>query len=96
MTAAQILIAAIEKVAETDEDGTTYIGRKALHDELFATKGYDGISGLIKCDEHGQCGAFKFAVYQFTDGDPATFKIGTNPEKIYPRSSFAGLILERA
>lgn len=82
---AQILIAAIEQVAETDADGTTYIGRKALRDALFATKGYDGISGLIECNEHGQCAGFKFAVYRFTDGDPTTFEIGTNPEKIYPK-----------
>ena len=82
---AQILIAAIEKAAKTDDDGTTYIGSKALQDALFATKGYDGICGLIDCNEHGQCGGFNFAVYQFTDGDPTTFEIGTNPEKIYPK-----------
>jgi branched-chain amino acid transport system substrate-binding protein len=46
-----------------------YIGRKALRDELSSTKGYEGISGPINCNEHGQCGAY-FAVYQFTDGDP--------------------------
>jgi branched-chain amino acid transport system substrate-binding protein len=81
--AAKILAAAIEKVAKKDESGT-YIGKKALHDELFATKGYDGISGPINCNEHGQCGAFNFAVYQFTDGDPSTFELGKNPKKIYP------------
>jgi len=79
-----ILAKAIEKVGKTDDSGTLYVGRKALHDELFSTKGYDGISGPINCNEHGQCGAFKFAVYQFTDGDPATFKTGENPKKIYP------------
>jgi branched-chain amino acid transport system substrate-binding protein len=82
---AQILIAAIEKTAVTDDDGTTYIGRKALRDALFATKGHEGMSGLIECDEHGQCAGFKFAVYRFTDGDPTTFEIGTNPEKIFPK-----------
>jgi branched-chain amino acid transport system substrate-binding protein len=82
---AQILIAALEKVAVTDADGTTYVGRKALRDALFATKGHEGISGLIECDEHGQCAGFKFAVYRFTDADPSTFEIGTNPEKIYPK-----------
>jgi branched-chain amino acid transport system substrate-binding protein len=81
---AQILIAAIENVAVTDDNGTTYIGRKALRDALFATKGHEGISGLIECDEHGQCAGFKFAIYRFTDADPATFAIGTNPEKIFP------------
>ena len=48
------------------------------------TADYDGISGPINCDEHGQCGAFNFAVYQFTDSDPSTFKAGENPKKIYP------------
>jgi branched-chain amino acid transport system substrate-binding protein len=83
--AAKILAMAIEQVAKTDDSGTTYIGKKALHDALFATKGYDGISGPINCNEHGQCGAFNFAVYQFTDGDPATFELGKNPKKIYPK-----------
>jgi branched-chain amino acid transport system substrate-binding protein len=82
---AQILIAAIENVAVQGDNGNTYIGRKALRDALFATKGHEGISGLIECDEHGQCAGFKFAVYRFTDADPATFEIGTNPEKIYPQ-----------
>lgn len=79
-----ILAKAIEKVAKKDDAGNTYIGRKALHDELFSTKGYDGISGPINCDEHGQCGAFNFAVYQITNPDPSTFKAGENPKKIYP------------
>jgi branched-chain amino acid transport system substrate-binding protein len=82
--AAVILIKAIEEVAVT-EDGTTYIGKQALHDALFATKGYDGISGPIDCNEHGQCGGFNFAVYQFTNGDASTFKIGENPVKIFPK-----------
>jgi branched-chain amino acid transport system substrate-binding protein len=55
-----------------------------LRDALFATKGFDGIGGAIECNEHGDCAAFKFAVYEFTNGDPSTFKIGTNPKKIYP------------
>lgn len=82
--AATIAIMAIEKVAKTDADGNTYIGRKALRDALFATKGVEGIAGSINCGEHGDCSGFKFAVYRFTNSDPETFKIGTNPKKIYP------------
>ena len=82
---AKILISAIENAAVQGDDGTLYIGRQALRDALFATKGHDGVSGLIECNEHGQCAGFKFAVYQFTDADPSTFEIGTNPEKIYPK-----------
>jgi branched-chain amino acid transport system substrate-binding protein len=83
--AAVILARAIEKVAKTDDQGTTYIGRKSLRDELFSTKGYDGLSGPINCNPHGQCGGFNFAVYQYVDSDPATFKVGGNPIKIFPK-----------
>jgi branched-chain amino acid transport system substrate-binding protein len=82
--AAMISIMAIEKVAKTDGDGNTYIGRKALRDALFATNNVEGIAGTITCGEHGDCSGFKFAVFQFTNSDPDTFKIGTNPKKIFP------------
>jgi branched-chain amino acid transport system substrate-binding protein len=78
-----VLAKAIEKVA-VEKDGTLYIGRKALRDAAFATKGHVGISGAIDCNEHGQCGGFSFAVYQFTDSDPGTFEVGKNPKKIFP------------
>ena len=81
---AAITLMAIEKVAKKDDAGNTYIGRKALRDALFATSGFDGIGGAIECNEHGDCAGFKFAVYEYTDGDASTFQIGTNPKKIYP------------
>lgn len=80
--AAMLLAKAIDKVAKT-EGGTTYIGKKALRDAVFSTK-FDGVSGPISCDEHGECGVFHGAVYEYTNADPKTFKIGTNPKKIYP------------
>ena len=82
--AGAILLMAIEKVAVKDDKGDTYIGRMALRDALFATKGFAGMGGPIECGEHGDCAGFAFAVYQITDPDPLTFNIGTNPEKIYP------------
>ena len=82
---AAIALMAIEKVAVKDDQGNTYIGRQALRDALFATKGYDGIGGSIACNEHGDCADATFAVYEFTDGDPETFKIGANPKKIHPK-----------
>jgi branched-chain amino acid transport system substrate-binding protein len=81
--AATMAVLAIEKVAVTDKDGTTYIGRKALRDAIYATK-FDGVGGPIACDAHGQCAQFKPAIYEFTNADPATFKIGVNPKRIYP------------
>lgn len=79
-----IALMAIEKVAKKDDDGNTYIGRKALRDVLFGIKGVDGAAGPINCTEHGDCASFKFAVYEFTNEDPSTFEIGVNPKKIYP------------
>ncbi len=79
-----LLAAAIDKVA-VEDGGNLYIGRKALRDAAFATKGMDGLGGPINCNEHGSCGAFNFAVYEFTDGNPASFKAGENPKKIYPK-----------
>ena len=70
--AGTMAITAIEKVAVTAADGTTYIGKKALRDEIYATK-FEGLSGPIACDPHGECAAFKPAVYEYTSADPATF-----------------------
>jgi branched-chain amino acid transport system substrate-binding protein len=81
--AATMAIMAIQKVAVTAKDGTTYIGRKALRDAVYATR-FDGVGGPIACDPHGECAQFKPAVYQFTNADPSTFKIGVNPKRIYP------------
>jgi branched-chain amino acid transport system substrate-binding protein len=78
------LMTAVEKVAQTTPDGTTYIGRKALRDALMHTKDLDGITGMLTCDQYGDCGASHFAVFEYTNGDSSTFKIGVNPKKIYP------------
>ncbi len=81
---AMILAAkAITAVAKTDKAGNLYIGKKALRDAVYATK-FDGASGPIACDAHGECAKFKPAVYEFTNASPKTFKIGTNPKRIYP------------
>src|SRR5271166_156652 len=81
--AAAMAIKAIEKVAKTDKDGNLYIGRKALRDAAFAVK-FDGLSGPIACDAHGQCAAFKPAIYEFQSADPKTFAMGKNPKKVWP------------
>ncbi len=81
---AKIAFEAIKKVAKTDAAGNTYIGRKALRDAIFATKGMPGLGGTLTCTENGDCQEFKFAVLQFTSADPNSYKPGTNPKKIYP------------
>jgi branched-chain amino acid transport system substrate-binding protein len=46
-----ILFDAIEAVAVTDADGTTYIGRQALRDAIKATSGYSGLTGQLDCSD---------------------------------------------
>jgi branched-chain amino acid transport system substrate-binding protein len=82
--AALAMMTAIEKVAKTDAAGDTYIGRKALRDALLATTDLDGITGKLSCDKFGDCGASHFAVFEYTNGDPSSFKIGVNPKHVYP------------
>ena len=82
--AATAMMLAIEKVAKTDSDGATYVGRKALRDALMTTKDLDGMTGKLTCDKFGDCGSNDFAVFEYADGDPASFKIGTNPKQVYP------------
>ena len=82
--AALAMMTAIEKVAKTDAAGDTYIGRKALRDALMATTDLDGITGKLTCDKFGDCGASHFAVFEYTSGDPSSFKIGVNPKHVYP------------
>jgi branched-chain amino acid transport system substrate-binding protein len=53
--AVNILLDAIEQVAIQGEDGTIYIPRTALRDAVFATSGYDGITGSLTCNETGDC-----------------------------------------
>lgn len=64
-----MLLAAIEKVAVKDEDGTLHIGRQAIRDALYATKDYDGITGSLTCDQYGDCADPAIAVNQIQNGE---------------------------
>lgn len=46
---------AIEQVGKVDADGNLMIGRKALNDAIRGITGYQGLSGMISCDEDGDC-----------------------------------------
>jgi branched-chain amino acid transport system substrate-binding protein len=65
--AAEILFQAIERAAVVGPDGTIYVGRQALRDELFATRNYPGMIGALSCDQYGDCSAPVIAVYQVTE-----------------------------
>ena len=53
--AANVLFDAIEQVAVQNDDGSLSIPRTELRDAVFATSGYEGLSGIITCTELGDC-----------------------------------------
>ncbi len=62
-----IVLDAIEAVVVVDDDGTLHIGRQALRDAVGATSGFDGLTGVLACDEHGDCATGEaLAVFQLT------------------------------
>jgi branched-chain amino acid transport system substrate-binding protein len=73
---ATMIFDAIEKVAKTDAEGNTLIGRQALRDALYATKDFEGITGKLTCTENGDCANPKIAVYQVQGGEFVPFKAG--------------------
>ena len=80
---ANMIIAAIEKVAVKNADGSLSIGRQALRDALFATKDLKGLTGNISCGATGDCGDPHIAVYQITKEN---IDKGENPTVgIYPK-----------
>ena len=86
--AANIIFAAIQKVAVVEADGTIYIPRQALRDAIYATTGFKGITGTLACSASGDCGAPVIAVYQVVNADPASWNpqdaTNPNPKKVYP------------
>jgi branched-chain amino acid transport system substrate-binding protein len=67
--ATAMLLTAIDSVAVEGDDGTLFIDRQALRDELNSVTDFPGIIGLITCDEFGDCGAQRISVVEH-EGDP--------------------------
>jgi branched-chain amino acid transport system substrate-binding protein len=53
--ATNVVFAAIEEVAIDNGDGSLSIPRQALRDAIFATSGFEGITGTITCLDTGDC-----------------------------------------
>lgn len=65
--AMRMVLGAIEQVAVVDADGTVHIPRQALRDALYATSGFDGLTGSLTCDALGDCATGEaLAVFQIT------------------------------
>ncbi|MFN2138638.1 MAG: branched-chain amino acid ABC transporter substrate-binding protein [Candidatus Promineifilaceae bacterium] len=70
--ATNMILDAIEEVAQQSSDGTLLIGRQALRDALYATEGMDGVTGTLTCNEYGDCADPKIAVSQVQNGEFVT------------------------
>lgn len=60
--AANLLFNAIEKAAVIDKNKTLHIPREELRKAVYATKDLKGVSGILNCDEFGDCGAARFNI----------------------------------
>jgi branched-chain amino acid transport system substrate-binding protein len=66
--AANILFDAIKATAVQNDDGSLSIPRTALKDAIFATNGYQGMTGTITCNELGDCATdVTIAIYEAPD-----------------------------
>jgi len=67
--ATNILLDAVEAVAQQGEDGTLLVGRQALRDAVAATSGYEGVTGTLTCSEFGDCADARIAVSHVENGE---------------------------
>ena len=63
-----LIAAAIAAVASVDESGNLVIEREALISAIRSVDAFDGLTGTIKCDSVGECGAGGVKIFQVTDG----------------------------
>ncbi|HBG74342.1 MAG TPA: branched-chain amino acid ABC transporter substrate-binding protein [Anaerolineae bacterium] len=66
---------AIEAVAVKDADGTLHIPRQALRDAMYATKDFQGLTGVLTCGPTGDCANPKIAVYEYHAGEYPPIKV---------------------
>ena len=67
--ASNVILNGIEEVGIVDGAGTLHIGRLALREALFATAGFEGLTGTITCDPLGDCGATGFQILTVDGGE---------------------------
>ena len=64
-----LIAAGIASVASVDDGGNLIIDREALIAAIRSVDAFDGLTGTIRCDSIGECGAGGVQIYQVTDGD---------------------------
>ena len=70
--AANLLLDAVEAVAEEAEDGSLIIGRQALRDAIADVENYEGLTGILTCQDEspfaGDCASNTgLAIFEVTE-----------------------------
>ena len=65
----KLIAAAIMEVGEIGDDGSLVIDREALISAIRSVGPIDGLTGSIKCDAMGECGAGGVQIFQVGEGD---------------------------
>lgn len=73
-----LIKAGIEKVAVQQADGTLIIPRQALRDALYATKDFQGLTGVLSCTPTGDCANPTIGIYEYHAGEYP-------PTLVYPK-----------
>ena len=66
--ATTLLLDAIQTVA-VQEDGKLYIDRAELREAIGETDGFQGLTGVISCDDFGDCGTGRTDIFHHTDSE---------------------------
>jgi branched-chain amino acid transport system substrate-binding protein len=82
--ATNMLLNAIEEVAEEGDDGSLTIPLGPLRDAIYATEGYEGITGTLTCNEFGDCADPAIGVYQITQDVIDDPQANWPPDAIWP------------
>jgi len=67
--AANMIFACIEEVGIKEDNGSLHIGRQAMRDCLYDTTGFNGITGVLTCNNYGDCADPKISVSQLQNGE---------------------------
>lgn len=63
--AANLLLDAIEKAAVVDSANVLHIMKKQIRDAMYNVQAYHGASGILTCNEFGDCGEPAFNILRF-------------------------------
>ncbi len=64
----KLIAAALAAVAAVDDNGNLVIDREELISAIRSVDAFAGLTGTIKCDSIGECGAGGVQIFQVTDG----------------------------